>query len=57
MPVEKPGYKHLETDAEFIARVRARFVWWWPWGLSGEGLDASVWEAFQMQRRLVEVFP
>ena len=62
----KLGYKHLETDDEFIARLHAKYPWWFPGSysdgirvkmISGSMLDAEVLEIFGAQRKIVEVFP
>jgi hypothetical protein len=53
---EKLGYKHLETDDEFVARVQSKHPWWANYFATGETLDNTVWNAFKMQRKIVEVF-
>lgn len=52
----RPGsvYKSLETDREFIARVRLKHPWYAPNTLSSYWLDVEVWDAFKVQRRIVE---
>lgn len=54
--MEKLGYKHLETDAEFIARVRKDHPGWYPYK-RGEALDDEVWNVWMMERKILEVFP
>lgn len=54
MTVDKLGYKRLETDEEFLDRVRAKYPWFEWYAID---LDTRIWNAFQMQRRIVEVFP
>lgn len=54
----KLGYKRLETDAEFVKRVRDKYPWYGAYGYPfGAGLDDTIWATFNMQRRIVEVFP
>ena len=46
-------FKSLETDKEFITRVRITFPWFSTY-YAGQGMDDQVWESFKMQRRLIE---
>lgn len=59
MSSKKPGsvFKRLETDAEFIARVKAKFSWWMQFSMmypTGAELDERAWDTFKMQRRIIE---
>ncbi len=45
-------FKRLETDAEFLARIRDKYKWWGGWGYAD--LDTAAWEALKMQRRIIE---
>lgn len=47
-------YKSLETDREFVARVREKYPWYSGTYYAGAMLDDEVWDAFKMQRRIVE---
>lgn len=55
--MEKLGYKHVETDAEFIARIKKEHPGWSAWGATGETLDWAVHECWNKQRKIVEIFP
>lgn len=46
-------YKSLETDEEFIARVKASHPWFWA-ATKGVVLDDEIWWSFRMQRKIVE---
>lgn len=53
----KPGsvFKSLETDLEFANRVRAKIPWYLGDGYyKGADLDLEIWDAFRMQRRIIE---
>lgn len=57
--IERPGYKRVETDEEFRARVLPKTVREWrPYVsmLCGLALDEHAWEYYKMQRRIVERF-
>lgn len=56
MSAVKLAYKRLETDTEFVERVRKTFKWWCPWQ-TGESLDNVTWESLKMQRKIVVVYP
>lgn len=49
-------FKALETDAEFVERVRKTFTWFIG-HYAGAWLDDEVWDAFKMQRKIVERGP
>lgn len=51
-PRKKPLYLSLETNLEFIARVKCKHPWWAPNGW--RALDDEVWDTFRMQRKIVE---
>jgi hypothetical protein len=53
---EKLGYKRVETDTEFVARIQKKYKWWTPF-YTGAGLDKQAWDDFDMQRRIIEVYP
>lgn len=47
--------KSLETDEEFAERVRQKHTWWQgALYRKGDALDDEAWNAFRMQRRVVE---
>ncbi len=59
MSSKAPGsvFKRLETDTEFIARVRAKYAWWKQFSMTlptGADLDEQTWCTFKMQRRVIE---
>lgn len=48
-------YKSLETDHEFADRVRLKHYWYsGDRYYTGRELDEEVWDAFRMQRRIIE---
>lgn len=51
----KPGsvFKSLETDKEFVARLKQRFPWYSSY-YSGQGIDDEAWACFQVQRKIIE---
>jgi hypothetical protein len=56
------GYTRLETDPEFVARVRQKYPWWHQFTSkkdmpSGEQLDVDAYFSFGIQRKIVEVIP
>lgn len=52
--VRERVYKSLETDAEFLARIRRKHAWWSPWNATSDVLDREAWDELKMQRRIVE---
>lgn len=59
---EKLAYKRLETDAEFSERIlnhigRSSYKKSWIYGMSGIILEDTAWVHWDMQRRIIEVFP
>lgn len=58
--MDRPGYKHVETDVEFKARVVPDMNTWCASHaryLLGNELDIFVWDVLHKQRKIVEVFP
>lgn len=53
--MSKPGsvFKSLETDREFVERLKQKFPWYSTF-YSGPGIDDEAWACFQMQRRIIE---
>jgi hypothetical protein len=58
---DKPGFLHLETDAEFLARISPLFPDGWSrsyiTSLGSKELDDYVWAARLKQRKIIEVYP
>lgn len=50
----KPLFLSVETGEEFVARVKQKHKWWFAYGARNEALDNAVWDAFKMQRKLIE---